>query len=458
MRLRLTIAAAGVLVAGIAAGMWAGFSAAAQGDEAAPIVKNGVILDKSLKLGEKDMQWWKDAKFGMFIHWGVYAVPATGAWSMQWGKIPAEKYAKFADEFNPKDYDPAKWVKIAQDAGMKYMVLTARHHDGYALWDSPSSYGDFTSMKTAAKRDLVKAYMDACHKAKMRVGLYYSPMDWRFPGYFKPKELPESAQLMKKQCWGQAEELVKNYGKIDVIWWDGIWLNHTGTAADAAWLWEPIKLTQLVRKYQPKAVINPRLGWEGDFQTDEGNDDIVTGPIREYPWEKCLNLNNITWGYNTMQRVMSKEETLTWLINVVDRGGNMLLNVGPDRNGVIPPAHAERLREVGQWLEKYGKSIYGTQAGPFQPVDKYYSSSHRGKTVYVHVLSWNDKETLELPGLEEKVTGCKLMGETGSTGGTLACVQSEKKIEVTVPAARRQAPVTVIELTLDREPTKLVGE
>ena len=400
---------------------------------------------EGLRLSPADMKWWSDAKFGMFIHWGVYAVPATGEWSMMWGKIPVDKYDKFADEFNPKHYDPAAWVKAARNAGMRYMVLTARHHDGYAMWDSPSSYGDFCSTKRAAKRDFVADYMKACHKAGMRVGLYYSPMDWRFPGYFDPKGLPENAALMKKQCWGQVEELVRKYGKIDVFWWDGAWLAHKGTNEDAAWLWETVKLNQLIRKYHPKAVINPRSGWEGDFDTEEGNDDIVVGPIRDFPWEKCLNLNNITWGYNTMQRVMSRDETITWLIDVVDRGGNMLLNVGPDRDGVIPPAHVERLREVGLWLNKFGKSIYGTRPGPFQPVDHVYGSTHSAKRVYVHVLNWKGKETIILPPLDVKVKSCSIM-----TGGPVAFTQTDKQIEVTVPQARRQTPATVLVLTTDR--------
>ncbi len=405
--------------------------------------RDGVKCE-GLRLGSEDMAWWGDAKFGMFIHWGLYAIPAKSEWFMHHGKVPAQEYARLADEFVPRRFDARKWVEIAQEAGMRYMVLTARHHDGFALWDSPSAYGGFCSARTAARRDFVAEYVGACHDAGMRVGLYYSPMDWRFPGYFRPKELAENAALMKVQCYGQVEELMANYGQIDILWYDGGWLAHEGTDADAAWFWEPVKLNTMVRQYQPMAVISPRSGWEGDFQCDEGGHD-VTGPITEFPWEKCLNLNRVSWGYNAEQDLMSPDEIIRMLVNVVGRGGNVLLNVGPDRDGVIPPAHAERLSAVGRWLDRFGKSIYGTRPGPFPPVDDRYCSTHRGRSVYVHVLAWQDGETLTLPPLGPKVTSCSVMA-----GDAVACVQTDTQIEITVPPTCRQSPCTVIELTLER--------
>ena len=422
-----------------------------KGDELASQQK-GVLVFKGqdgvkaseLRLSPRDMKWWCDVKFGMFIHWGLYAIPARGEWHMHVDKVPADQYARLADEFVPKHFDADEWVKVAQDAGMRYMVLTARHHDGFALWDSPSSYGNYCSTKTVAKRDFVAEYAKACHKAKMRTGLYYSPMDWRFPGYFKPKEMPDNIALMKKQGYGQVEELMKNYGKIDVLWYDGGWLAHTGTDADAAWFWEPVKLNTMVRKYQPKVVISPRSGWEGDFRTDEGS-HTVKGRIVPVPWEKCLNLNKVSWGFNTVQQVMSFDEIILMLVNVVGRGGNVLLNVGPDRDGVIPPAHVERLREVGRWMDTFGKTIYGTRPGPFQPVEDRYSSTHKGTSVFVHVVGWAEGETLALPPLDARVKSCSLL-----SGPKLSCVQTEKGIEVTVPRGLRQTPCTVLELKLDR--------
>jgi len=412
--------------------------------------RDGVKCE-ALRLSNQDMAWWCGARFGMFIHWGLYAIPAKGEWLMHFSKVPAEEYARLADEFIPQYFDAAEWVRIAHDAGMRYMVLTARHHDGFALWDSPSAYKGFCSTRTAAHRDFVAEYVNACHERDMPVGLYYSPMDWRFPAYFKAKELPDNAALMKAQCYGQVEELMKNYGRIDILWYDGAWLAHQGTDADAAWLWEPVKLNTMVRKYQPKVVISPRSGWEGDFRCDEGGREVA-GPIVGFPWEKCLNLNQPSWGYNAVQDLMSRDAIIRMLVNVVGRGGNVLLNVGPDRDGVIPSAHAERLHEVGAWLDRYGESIYGTRPGPFQPVDNCYCSTHAGKTVYVHVLAWDDEKTLSLPPLAATVTSCSAM-----SGPAVPCRQTDRGIKLTVPPERRQYPVTVIKLTLDR-PIEAAGQ
>ena len=327
---------------------------------------------------------------------------------------------------------------------MNYMVLTARHHDGFALWDSPASHGGFNSAKRAAKRDFVAEYVKACRDAGLGVGIYYSPMDWRFPGYFKPKELPDNAALLKKQCYGQVEELMKNYGKIDVLWYDGSWLAHEGTDADAAWFWEPIKLNTMVRQYQPKAVISPRSGWEGDFKVQEGG-KLITGPIIGTPWEKCLNLNKTSWGFNTVQKTMTPQEIVRFLVDVVGRGGNMLLNVGPDRDGVIPPAHVAILKTVGDWLGSYGQTIYGTKAGPFQPVDNVWSTTHKENRIYVHVLATDaDSTTVILPPLNRKI-----ISSSSLSGGQLACSQTPSQIELKLSSQPKDGFPSVIELVLE---------
>lgn len=427
-----------------------------------PATMPPVADPKALKLAPADMQWWQDAKFGLFIHWGLYAIPAQGEWYMNDKKVPAAEYRKLMDQFNPQHYDPAAWVKVAKDAGMKYMVLTARHHDGFALWDSPSSYEHFDAVHSAAKRDLIAPYVKAAHDAGMRVGLYYSPMDWRFPGYFDPKGLPDNAALLKKQTWGQVEELMTNFGHVDILWYDGAWLAMKGTDADAGPFWESDKLAQMARTYQPKVVISPRSGWIGDFGTDEGG-AAVTGRIRSGPWEKCLNLNETTWGYNTQQRLMSRNRALNMLINTVVRGGNMLLNVGPDKDGVIPEAHVARLKEIGAWLGKYGESIYGTRPGPFQPVDGRYGATYRGKTLYVHILSWSpvaasgrrgastsaatpeQPDTLLLPALRQKITAVRVFTSDGAATFT----QSETGVTLKLPAEKHDALDTIVALECD---------
>ncbi|MEJ6981763.1 alpha-L-fucosidase [Pedobacter sp. P351] len=373
--------------------------------------KGGIrgLKGEGLNLSPEKVEWWKDEKFGMFIHWGLYAIPGTGEWTMFNQKIPAEEYAKLADQFNPKSFNAEEWAGIAKSAGMKYMVMVSRHHDGFALWDSPSSYRDFNSMETASGRDFVAMYTEACRKAGLAVGIYYSPMDWRFPGYFDPKGLPENAALMKKQGYGQVEELMKNYGKIDILWYDGGWLAHKDGDVGAAWFWEPLKLNTMVRKYQPDILINPRSGMFGDFQINEGGAE-VKGPIINIPWEKCLNLNGSSWGYTKTQNLMSLKEAITMLVNVVDRGGNMLLNVGPDPDGVIPATHVARLKEIGAWLKKNGEGIYGTRPGPFEPVDGVYGATQKGRNIYVHLLSVPaGSSELKLPAIDRKLVRCKFI-------------------------------------------------
>lgn len=401
----------------------------------------GPVRSASLPpLTEKQLKWWRDAKFGMFIHWGLYAIPAKGEWYMNNEHVPVDQYRKLSDNFHPQSYDPNQWVRIARSAGMNYMVLTARHHDGFALWDSADSVYGFTSMNSAAKRDLVREYVNACRRAKMRVGLYYSLMDWRLPGYYKPHELPDSAEELKRQCYGQVTELTHNYGPIDVLWYDGGWLNMQGSDADAAWLWEPVKLNQIVRKANPMTVINPRSGWEGDFDCEEGNQP-VKGPVRPRAWEKCLNLNKVTWGFNRQQNLMSFEEIVTTLVDTAARDGNVLLNVGPDADGVIPPAHVDRLRQIGSWLRKYGESIYGTRGGPWQPVDGEYGATCRGKTIYVHAYHCTNGTTLGLPPIDVPLKKVSVL-----TGGRALLRQTRYTTTITLSNLTTVGPDTIIRI------------
>jgi len=390
------------------------------------------------------MSWWSDAKFGMFIHWGLYAIPAKGEWYMHNESVPVETYRQLADQFNPRQFDAKRWVRIARDAGMNYMVLTARHHDGFALWNSPSSYGGFTSVYGPSRRDFVKEYVQACRKGKMGVGLYYSLMDWRIPGYYKPHELPESANELKQQCYGQVTELTHNYGPIDVLWYDGGWLNMQGSDADAAWLWDPIRLNTIVRKAHPTTVVNPRSGWEGDFDCEEG-DAAIKGPIRTRAWEKCLNLNDTTWGFNREQNLMSLNQIVTMLVNASTRNGNLLLNVGPDADGVIPATHVARLKEVGSWLKKYGESIYGTRGGPLQPVDGEYGTTYKGNSIYVHYFKATDGVTIGLPPISQTILKSKVL-----TGGKAEVRQGQFAVTIRLTQLTASDPDTIVRLDCDK--------
>lgn len=368
---------------------------------------NGIVGvdDPKLHLAEEDIKWWRDAKFGLFVHWGVYALVGKGEWSYFNEKIPEDVYRKMAEEdFKPNrtpEEIAEEWIETAKNAGMKYAVMVTRHHDGFALWDSKHSWKDFTSVKCGPKADYVKAFTEKCHENDMRVGLYYSPMDWRFPGYFDPKGKAENAQLMKKQCYKQLEELCSNYGKVDIIWYDGGWLSHQGNDADAAWFWEPIKLNEMVRSFNPKTMVTPRSGYKGDFECDEGSHEI-TGDIVPIPWEKCMSLTT-AWGYVPNDKAWSLEYMIPMLVNAISRDGNLLLNVGPDANGRIPDGTKAVLQWMGQWLEENGESVYGTRGGIWQPVDGVYGSTHKDNVVYIHILDCVAFGKEILPQIERKI-------------------------------------------------------
>lgn len=406
----------------------------------------GGLKYPELKLKEEDLKWWREAKFGMFIHWGLYSILGRGEWVMNNEHIQVDEYAKLGEEFKPKHFNADEWAGIAKAAGMKYMVMVTRHHDGFALWDSPGSYNDFTSFKTGAKRDFVKEYTQSCRDAGLKVGIYYSPMDWRFPGYFNPHELLDNALLMKKQAHDQVEELVSKYGPIDIMWYDGSWLAHKGSDTDSVWLWDPIKLNQTVRKYNSKTIINPRSGWEGDFYCDEGSHEI-TGKIVPVPWEKNLCIcSGTSWGWMNDDPVMLFTDAITMLVNVFVRDGNVLLNVGPDKDGVIPEGSVERLKEIGHWMEENGESIYGTRGGPFEPVDRVYGSTYIANKIYIHIQDYCEFEKLRLPAVKQKVIIC-----TNLASKKIDFIQDENGISISVPSEYRTPVDTIIRLVLDSD-------
>ncbi|MDD4744757.1 MAG: alpha-L-fucosidase [Eubacteriales bacterium] len=418
------------------------------GDELKSMLKSNIhfkslggLKADDLKLTEAQLVPWRAMKLGLFIHWGLYSILGRGEWVRHNEKIPQEEYARLAERFNPRDFSVQTWVDAARSAGMRYMVLTARHHDGFALWDSPGSYGGFTSQNSAAGRDFVREYTTACRSAGLAVGLYYSPMDWRFPGYFKPKELLDNALLMKKQCHDQVEELVSRYGKIDILWYDGAWLAHSGSDPDGAWLWDPIALNRTVRRHNPLTAINPRSGLEGDFFCDEGSHP-VKGEIVPVPWEKNMCLGSgVSWGYIPDDRVMTLPEVITMLVNVIVRDGNLLLNVGPDADGAIPAEMVERLGELGRFTSRYGESIFATRAGPLQPVDDVFGTTYRDRTVYLHILDTDRLAKLPL------VFPSDVLSAEVLTGGRVTLARSEEGICFQV-AAEPDAIDTIVRLQL----------
>lgn len=411
---------------------------------------------KELELSTSDMQWWRDAKFGMFIHWGVYSIIGKGEWVMFSKNMDVREYRKLKDEFTAEKFNAKDWAQCAKDAGMKYMVLTSRHHDGFSLWDSPSSYDNFTSMNSAAKKDFVSEYTTACREAGLKVGLYYSPLDWRFPGYFFPDMYRENAEKLKAQTYSQVEELMKNYGKIDVLWYDGggdDWLGLGGLqwGGKEGWgrrpkdqkykglpLFEPIKLNTMVRQYQPKVLMNERSGYEGDFTSRE---HAMGEYDNQRPWEKCGTIS-AGWGYTSVRtEPLSLKKILENLSNIVCRDGNYLLNVGPRPDGQIEPSQVARLKEVGDWLKLYGECIYGTKGGPILPTSNYGATS-TSKAVYIHVWEWPEDGKITIEGLK----GIK-SGKVLTANNVLVSVK-EGIVQLSCDKINKDNPLTVIKLKL----------
>ncbi len=348
------------------------------------------------------MAWFHEARFGMFIHFGLYALPACGEWSMFLARTPLAEYEKLADQFQPAADCVSQWIETAKNAGMKYAVLTARHHDGFCLYDS--AYSDYSTSKTACGRDLVREFCTACRAAGIRVGIYYSLMDWRFPGYFNYKTDQDSLIAMKKQCHDQVQELMSNYGRIDLLWYDGCWLNHEPDTCAGAW--DAAELNQKVRSLQPHIIINNRAGTQEDIDTPE---QVVRHSGQGRGWETCMTIGK-TWGYSryaSPDSYKTSGELIHHLVDAASGEGNYLLNVGPDQNGYIPAIEKERLLTVGQWIKRYGASIYNSKRADLK--NPFFGMWTRvGEYYYLQVKLWCGR-SLPLPLLDGEVAEAVLM-------------------------------------------------
>lgn len=367
------------------------------------------------------MAWWREARFGLFIHWGLYAIPAGewkgetdyGEWIRHSARIPLETYDEFAHQFNPVDFDARAWVRLAKQAGMKYIVITSKHHDGFCLFDAANS--EFDVMRTPFKRDILKELSDACREEGMKLCFYHSIMDWRHPDYLprRPWETDRSAEgadfgryidYMKAQL----KQLVTEYGDIGVLWFDGEW--------EGTWTHEYGKdLHDYVRSLAPAIIINNRVDkgrqgmhgmtleggdYRGDFGTPE--QEIPDTGFPGVDWESCMTMNR-HWGYNKNDTVWkSSEDLLHKLADIASKGGNFLLNVGPMANGQFPPESVERLEVMGRWMAVNRESIYGTEASPFGAFDWGRVTLKReieGFKLYLHVFDFPESGQLRLPGV-----------------------------------------------------------
>ncbi len=366
------------------------------------------------------MQWWREARFGMFIHWGVYSVPAgvydgkrnpgPGEWLMLLSKIPVDTYRAFAKQFNPVKYDPELWVRLAKEAGMKYIVITAKHHDGFALFDTKASPWNVVE-STPYGKDLLKPLAEACQRQGMKLGFYYSQaQDWNNPGgaamrgHWDPKQDGDMDAYIKNVAVPQVREILTNYGPIAVLWWDTP-ENMTKERADLLY-----PLIQL----QPGIITNNRLGggYGGDTDTPEQRIPAKGMPGRDF--EVCMTMND-SWGYKTFDnRWKSTEKLIRNLVDIASKGGNYLLNVGPTSEGLIPEASIQRLQEIGKWMKVNGDAIYATTASPFETLPWgrcTKKSTANGTTLYLHVFDWPSNGKLNVPGLHTPVATAYLLAE-----------------------------------------------
>lgn len=374
---------------------------------------------------EARTQWFQEERFGMFIHWGIYSIPGRGEWVRSAEKMPEDSYQTYFNEFNPVNYNPREWAKVAKKAGMKYAVLTAKHHDGFCLFNTSTT--DFNAMNTPAARDLVKEYVEAFREEGLKVGLYYSLPDWHHPDYpaYGDRQHPmrDNEQYKNKEhhfdnylnyMHEQVRELCTNYGKIDLLWFDFSYWSLKGEA------WRSTELVRMVRKLQPEILIDNRLGgdmflhepdeYAGDFHGPEQGvprSRLLDKDGTPIPWEACITLNN-SWGYSAADNLYKDSKfVIRTLVNCVSKGGNLLVNVGPNAYGEIPQESVKILEEVGAWLKVNGRCIYGCSEAEFEKPE-WGRFTQKGKVVYAHLMEQMVGHIC-LKGFKDKIRTARLL-------------------------------------------------
>ena len=421
------------------------------------------------------MAWWRQARFGMFIHWGVYAVPAgthngvkinrIGEWIMNRAKIPVAEYKEYGKQFNPVKYDPNQWVLMAKDAGMKYIVITTKHHDGFALFDSKVTDWDIVDA-TPYGKDLLKPLAEACRKHGIKLGFYYSQaQDWYHPGgaamrkparegwdnpdadeidaytaehdgHWDPAQLGDMDEYLRTIAAPQVREILTNYGDIAMLWWD----TPSGMKTNK----ERADLFQPLINLQPGLITNNRLGggYKGDLNTPEQR---IPATGSDYDWETCMTMND-TWGYKSYDQNWKSTETLLRnLVDIASKGGNYLLNIGPTAEGEFPQPSIDRLKAIGQWMKIYGGSIYETTASPFASLTWGRCTKKtfiNGATLYLHVFDWPADGKLLVPSLKNEVLQTYLMANFE----ILETSSNENGVTVQLPAQPLDPIDTVVVL------------
>jgi alpha-L-fucosidase len=366
-----------------------------------------------------DLDWWQAARLGLFIHWGLYALPARHEWVKSREQLTEERYQSYFDHFSPDLYDPTDWARQARRAGMRYVAVTTKHHEGFCLWDSDLT--DYKVTNTPWGKDLIRPLVDAFRAEGLRVGFYHSLIDWHHPDFgpdlHHPRRgdagfaaLPRDPSRYRAYLHGQVRELLTRYGKIDYLFFDFSYAERTpgGKGPDD---WGSAELLRMVRELQPGVVVNDRLGIPGDFLTPEQYQPLA--PLRRggrpVPWEACQTLNG-SWGYDRDNRDFKSPELLVrMLVDGVSKGGNLLLNVGPTARGEFDPSAQERLAAIGEWMRRHERAVVGAGPSDFvAPADCRYTQ--RGDRLYVHLFAWPYAQ-VHLPGLAGQVAYAQLLND-----------------------------------------------
>jgi alpha-L-fucosidase len=406
-------------------------------------------IDETPAQRDARLKWWRDARFGLFIHWGPVSLRGTEIGWSRGAQVPADEYDQLYRRFNPTNFNADAWARLARDTGMKYLVLTSKHHDGFCLWES--QFTDYDIMNTPFRRDVVKELAAACRKHGIVFCAYHSICDWRHPDYplgspggKTPKPDPDMDRY-NSYLKNQLGELLGNYGRLGILWFDGEW--------EKPWTHERgVDLYQWVRGLQPRIIVNNRVGigrsgmggtteggaFGGDYDTPEQR---VGNFQNDRPWESCITLCQ-QWAWKPDDQMKSLQECLRTLIYCAGGDGNLLFNVGPMPDGEIEPRQVDRLREMGAWMKRFGHTLRKTRGGPFKP-GKWGASTHRGNRIFLHVFNW------PADGLNVPLTGRKVRVGKLLTGGSLEWKRSGDNIWLNVPPADRHPVDTLIELRLD---------
>ncbi len=407
--------------------------------------------------GEKAerMKWWVDARFGMFIHWGPVSLRGTEIGWSRGRQVPIDVYDNLYKEFNPVKFDAKEYVSLAREAGMKYITLVAKHHDGFAMYASRLS--DYNIMNTPFHRDVAQELCDECRKQGIRFCTYYSIIDWHHPDYLPrgagDKRPPKDANFDDYFAFmqGQLREIMENYHPA-VMWFDGEWEDH--------WTVERGReIYAMLRELDPAIIVNNRLSkgrrWGvfhtsgmappettvGDFGTPEQEPGRFSG-IRNLYWESNMTLCR-QWAWKPADKLKTLDECIDLLVSNAGYDGNFMINVGPMPSGEIEPRQAERLREIGRWMKQYGETIYGTRGGPFRPA-WWGVSTCKAERIFIHILHFPFDGRVSLPALPRKIVASRLL-----SGAVAEVKQTDQRVTIAIPLAARQELDTVVELTLD---------